>query len=235
MRDLLPAAFALGIAGFDPLGSAVLLAALGLGARRRGVATLGVVSVGTSLVLALAAIFGLAAAARGLGLRMPHVPHIVWLVAVAVVGLGLLIWALYLLFSSGSDGAGLGQDSGRAGPRSAGVGALALSGLLVGLSSLADPAFWAMVLQAAQWPRASWRVIESIIWVGCSHILLIVLVLGYFVVGAQRVEQLVEKVITAHQIALRRSVAIIAGLFGVLLLVDVGVALATGSWLFTFR
>jgi MFS family permease len=189
---LLAPAFALGIAGFDPLGSAVLLAALGLGAKRRGVLTLAVCSVGTSLVLALASIFGLDALATTIGIHPPHIPHAVWLALAAAVGLGLLIWALFLLFRSPS-----GDEEPKAGaakPRSASPGALAFSGLLVGLSSLADPAFWAMVVDASRWSRTSWRVIEALIWVICSHSLLIALTVAYFAVGGQRVEQLVEKV-----------------------------------------
>lgn len=231
MLGLLAPAFALGVAGFDPLGSAVLLAGLGLGAKRRGVLALAVCSVGTSLVLALASIFGLAAVATRMGIHPPHVPHVVWLVLVAVVGLALLIWALYMLCTSPRDRDGSGPSAGRAGPRSAGAGALAFSGLLVGLSSLTDPAFWAMVVHAARWPRASWRVIESLIWVACSHSLLIFLVVMYLLVGAERVENLVRSVGTRRWAAIRRGAAVVAGVLGILMLVDVGVALATGEWL----
>ncbi len=233
MLDLLAASLALGIAGFDPLGSAVLVAALGLGARRRGVVILGVTSVGTSLVLALAGTFGLAAAARRAGIHPPHVPHPVWLVAVALVGIGLVAWAVYYLRRPPKDTDGPGQDAGRARPRSSTTGALAVSGLLVGLSSLADPAFWAMIVHAARWSRPGWTVIEAAIWVACSHSLLIALVVAYILVGARRVERLVEEITTRHDTAVRRTVSGAAGGFGLRLLVDVAVALASGSWLFT--
>lgn len=54
----------------------------------------------------------------------------------------------------------------------------------------------------------------------------------YLAVGPQQVNRLVDQVMGRHAVAVRRTVAIIAGLAGVLLLVDVGVAVATGAWLF---
>lgn len=248
MFELLAAALALGIAGFDPLGSVVLVAALGLGARRAGVIALGWVSVGTSLLLALAGTFGLTELARRMGIHPPHIPHPVWLVAVAAVGLALVIWGIVYLRqrstppSSGDDGDdGDGESEqatdqragGRARPRSSSARALALSGLLVGLSSLADPAFWAMVVHAARWTRRSWTITEALIWVVCSHSLLITLVVVYLAVGATRVEYLVGEVTGSHATAVRRIVGIAAAGFGVVLLVDVVVAMATGSWWFS--
>lgn len=233
--QLLIGALALGIAGFDPLGSVVLVAALGMGTGRRGVLSLGVTGVLTSEVLGLAGALGLTALARDAGVHPPHVPHPVWLVAVTLVGAGLAVWALfYGRRRSGAEDPGVDRSgsAGRARPRSASAPALALSGLVVGLSSLADPAFWAMVVHAARWPRASWAALEASIWVVCSHRLLIVLVICYLAVGPQQVNRLVDQVMGRHAVAVRRTVAIIAGLAGVLLLVDVGVAVATGAWLF---
>lgn len=247
--ELLAAALALGIAGFDPLGSVVLVAALGLGARRAGVIALGGVSVGTSLLLALAGTFGLTELARRMGIHPPHIPHPVWLVAVAAVGLALVIWGIVYLRQrstppgSGDDGVdGDGGEpeqatdqraGGRARPRSSSARALALSGLLVGLSSLADPAFWAMVVHAARWTRRSWTITEALIWVVCSHSLLITLVVVYLAVGATRVEHLVGEVTGSHATAVRRIVGIAAAGFGVVLMIDVAVAMTTGSWWFS--
>lgn len=231
MLGLLASAFALGIAGFDPLGSAVLLAALGLGVKRRGVLTLLLCSLGTSLVLALVSILGLNALVKTIDIHRPHIPHEVWLVLAVAVGLALLIWALFTLFRSPASDQDLGQSTGAAKPRSASPAALAVSGLLVGLSSLADPAFWAMVVDTSRWSSTSWRVIEAVIWVALSHSLLIVLVVVYFVVGGHRVEQLVEKVGTRHRAAIRRGMAILAGILGILFLVDAGFVLVTGRWL----
>lgn len=228
MIHLLIGALALGIAGFDPLGSVALVAALGLGAGRRGVVALGAAAVLTSEVFALAGPLGLAALGREAGIHPPHVPHPVWLVAVALVGAALVIWALvYPRLQTRK------EEPGRARPRSGAAPALALSGLIVGLSSLADPAFWAMVVHAARWPRASWAALEASIWVVCSHSLLIVLVVGYLAAGPARVGRLIDDVLNRHALAVRRTVAVVAGLFGALLLADAGVAVATGSWLFT--
>lgn len=237
MIHLLIGALALGIAGFDPLGSVALVAALGLGAGRRGVVSLGAAAVLTSEVFALAGPLGLAALGREAGIHPPHVPHPVWLAAVALVGAGLVIWALIYgrrRSSAGDPDADSRTGSaGRARPRSGAAPALALSGLIVGLSSLADPAFWAMVVHAARWPTAGWAALEATIWVVCSHSLLIVLVVGYLAAGPARVGRLVDDVMNRHALAVRRTVAVVAGLFGALLLVDAGVAVATGSWLFT--
>lgn len=233
MIHLLIGALAFGIAGFDPLGSVVLVAALGMGAGRRGILSLGTTAVLTSEVLALAGPLGLAALAREAGIHPPHVPHPVWLAAVALAGAGLVIWGLIFgLRQPGTEQPGTEQP-GRARPRSAAAPALALSGLLVGLSSLADPAFWAMVVHAARWPRADWAVLEASIWVVCSHSLLIVLVACYLAVGPQQVGRLVDDVMGRHAVAVRRCVAVVAVAAGVLLLADAAAALATGSWLFT--
>ena len=78
MLSFLAAAFALGIAGFDPLGSFVLLAALGLGVRRRGVVMVLLTSVGTSAIFGVAGVLGLGALLTRLGIHGLHVPHLVW-------------------------------------------------------------------------------------------------------------------------------------------------------------
>lgn len=229
--SFLAAALALGIAGFDPLGSFALLAALGLGVRRRGVLLLAGTSVGTSTVLGVAGVLGLAALLDSLGLRHLHVPHPVWLWTVGLLGIAFLVWAVVRMVRGSAPGKE--PEEASATPRSSSMGALATSGLLVGLSSLIDPAFWAMLVHASNLPHRSWAIIESLIWVACSHSLLIVLVVAYLLGGPQRVDRLVTSVKEDHAVAVSRGVSALLAAFGLLLIVDVAVAVTTGQWWFT--
>ncbi|MGK2351000.1 hypothetical protein [Cutibacterium sp. V947] len=230
MLSFLAAAFALGIAGFDPLGSFVLLAALGLGVRRRGVVILVLTSVGTSAIFGVAGVLGLGALLARLGIHGLHVPHLVWVWLVAILGVAFVSWGVWRL-RPGAATKELDENTSAA-PRSTEPGALAVSGLLVGLSSLVDPAFWAMLVHAAHLPHASWAVVESLIWVACSHSLLIVLVAAYLVGGPDRVTRVVTSIREDHAVAAHRGISALLAAFGVLLLADVIGVLATGQWFF---
>ncbi|MSS46364.1 DUF4175 domain-containing protein [Cutibacterium sp. WCA-380-WT-3A] len=230
MLSFLAAAFALGIAGFDPLGSFVLLAALGLGVRRRGVVTLLATSVGTSAIFGIAGVLGLGALLTRLGIRELHVPHLVWVWLVAILGLAFIAWAAWRLRPGAATQTFDGDTS--AAPRSTAPRALAVSGLLVGLSSLIDPAFWAMLVHAAHLPHRSWAVVESLIWVACSHSLLIVLVIAYLVGGPDRVASVVTGIREDHAVAVHRGISALLAAFGAVLLADVIGVMATGQWFF---
>ena len=230
MLSFLAAAFALGIAGFDPLGSLVLLAALGLGVRRRGVVTLLVTSVGTSAGFGIAGVLGLGALLTRFGVHGFHVPHVVWVCLVTVLGVVFVAWAAWRS-RPGAPTKDFGGDTSAA-PRSTAPRALAVSGLLVGLSSLIDPAFWAMLVHAAHLPHQSWAVVESLIWVACSHSLLIVLVIAYLIGGPDRVASMVTGIRESHAVAVRRGISALLAAFGILLLADVIGVVATGQWFF---
>ena len=230
MLSFLAAAFALGIAGFDPLGSFVLLAALGLGVRGRGVVMVLLTSVGTSAIFGVAGVLGLGALLARLGIHGLHVPHLVWVWVVAILGVAFLGWAAWRL-RPGVATKELDEDTSAA-PRSTAPGALAVSGLLVGLSSLIDPAFWAMLVHAAHLPHVSWAVTESLIWVVCSHSLLIVLVIAYLIGGPDRVTRMVTSIREDHAVAVHRGISAMLAAFGGLLLADVIGVLTIGQWFF---
>lgn len=230
MLSFLAAAFALGIAGFDPLGSVVLLAALALGVKRRGVVTVLVTSVGVSAVFGIAGVLGLGALLARLGIHGFHVPHMVWVCLVAILGAAFIAWAVWRV-RPGAETNDF-QDDTSAAPRSTAPGALAVSGLLVGLSSLIDPAFWAMLVHAAHLPHRSWAVVESLIWVACSHSLLIVLVIAYLIGGPDRVASMVMSVRQDHAVAVHRGISAFLAGFGALLLADVIGVVTTGHWFF---
>ncbi|WCC79785.1 hypothetical protein O6R08_10005 [Cutibacterium equinum] len=230
MLSFLAAALALGIAGFDPLGSFVLLAALGLGVKRRGVVILLLTSVGTSAIFGVAGVLGLGTLLARLGIHGLHVPHVVWVWLVAILGAGSLGWAAWRL-RPGAATQELDEDTSAA-PRSTAPGALAISGLLVGMSSLIDPAFWAMLVHAAHLPHASWAVVESLIWVACSHSLLIGLVIAYLLGGPGRVTEMVTSIREDHAVAVHRGISALLAACGCFLLADVTGVLATGQWFF---
>lgn len=229
MLSFLATAIALGIAGFDPLGSVVLIGALGLGVRRSGVAVLTLVSIGTSLILGLLGVVGAGALAHRLHLRHHPVPHEVWVVIALAVGVALVAWAVVRFVRGGA----LELDEGSSHrPRSASAAALAVSGLVVGLSSLADPAFWAMLVHASQLHHhRRLAPLEAAIWVLCSHSLLVVLAILDLVGGHVWVSRLVTDLQTRHGARIRTGLSALIAALGLLVLVDAGVALATGSWL----
>lgn len=227
MLTFLATALALGIAGFDPLGSIVLLAGLGRGLRRPGVIALGVTSVGTSLVLALLGALGLGPTLHTLLDRLPRVPHGVWVVVVLLGGLALLGWAAWRL--TRHRGIDLdGEDSRLA--RSTSTGAMVVAGLLVGLSSLVDGAFWAMLLVAGGLDHVALVVAEALIWVLCSHSLLIVLVTADLVGGHERVNSFVTTIQQTHAKAVNLTIVTFLALWGVLLVADAVGAWVSGTW-----
>lgn len=165
-----------------------------------------------------------------LGVHGFHVPHVVWVCLVTVLGVVFVAWAAWRS-RPGAPTKDFGGDTSAA-PRSTAPRALAVSGLLVGLSSLIDPAFWAMLVHAAHLPHQSWAVVESLIWVACSHSLLIVLVIAYLIGGPDRVASMVTGIRESHAVAVRRGISALLAAFGILLLADVIGVVATGQWFF---
>ena len=130
MLSYLAAALALGIAGFDPVGSFVLLGALGMGARRSGVAALTIASVSTSFMLAVPGILGLTALLEHLGIRSLAIPHVVGVWMALACGVGLVVWGVVRVVRRPSPD-DLDEQERR--PRSVSTGALVGSGVLVGV------------------------------------------------------------------------------------------------------
>jgi len=89
-----------------------------------------------------------------------------------------------------------------------------------------------MLVHAAHLPHRSWAVVESLIWVACSHSLLIVLVIAYLIGGPDRVASMVMSVRQDHAVAVHRGISALLDGFGALLLADVIGVVTTGHWFF---
>lgn len=142
------ACVALSIAGFDPFGALALLAATARGAGRR--AALAFTAAGAVVIIAAAMALDLLAYAV-LPHALPHIPDIVWGTLEALAAVGLLVWGVRRVMSrrnagpgqpDGADGTG---EEGRRRLRGTSTGTMALAGAAYGLTVLGDPGFWGLV------------------------------------------------------------------------------------------
>lgn len=175
MRWLGPA-LGLGLAGFDPLGAIVFMAAMAAGARRAALTTLGVTTVATTSLLGLLAVLGLGPTIHRWEERL-HPSSFAWHMSAMTVGAGLLAWGVRRLTHRDRSE---GHDSTP--PRSLTAAGLAWAGLAVGGSSLLDPAWYAMVAYAARLSPGS-AAATAVVWTLLSHVALVALTVAV-VMGA---------------------------------------------------
>lgn len=215
----------LGIAGFDPVGAITFVAAAALGVNRRRLGLFTLTAVGTSAILSVAAPLGLGGVIRQLTHRLPH--HATRgevSIAFLAAGVILLGWGLWRLVrhagrSIPTDESDAANSTAHA-PKSLSTTGMLVSGFLVGLSSLADPAWYAMVAFASGLRHPYEAVIVGVGWTILSHILLIVfalsLVFGWYEPVHRKLENLRRR--WAPQLnALATWALIVAGLVGVVL------------------
>lgn len=184
---LVATAIALGVAGFDPLGALSLVAAMAMGARRRAVAVMTASILGTTLLVGVVPALVAGSEAQHLVDLLGRLGHRVGSAALGVVGLALLAWGLWrLLHPSAHDD----QETARV--RSVTSSAVALTGVLVGLSALIDPAFYASVLYAATRAHRAETVLVMALWTLTSHSLLVVLGVAALLGAYEPVHRLVD-------------------------------------------
>lgn len=224
MRHALPLVFALGIAGFDPLGALTLIGAMALQARRRAIAALLVSNLGSTLALALGLSSTLGRWAIDLLHRLHSPGHLVWGALVAVAGTALFCWGVWRL-------------SRPPHPRRTKVegtvassAALALFGLGVGLSALIDPAFYGLVVLAGGIESWWGRLGACLLWVLLSQIALVTLSIAVFAGAFDKALRLIERARQDWAQGLARLASWTLVVVGVLLLVE-GIAKLAGRWL----
>ena len=180
MLRLLGTALTLGIAGIDPAGALIVLAALLAGATRRAVTVCGItMMVGIPL-------FGTALSLT-LGARLSHLD---WWVLVpagrvgAVVGLVLGV----ALLAVAAVRVVRHRDPRPAKPKRVRVGTLALVGaaLLYVVSLAIDPTFVAVTVLAGRTRHVPPVVLMQLIWAVLSQLPLLVLLGGVELVGRER-------------------------------------------------
>lgn len=205
----------LGVAGFDPVGAFTFMGAAAVGATKRKLALLAVTSVGTSVVLSLLAVLGLGATIHSLLERLhvhPSREQQGW--ALLVGGLILLGWGILRAAGAASGETRADHDETQTRtPRSLSASGMAVAGLLVGVTSLADPAWYAMVAFASSLRHPVGAMVTALVWCLMSHIVLVVLALSLLVGWYERVHRWLDTVRTKYrrQLASAITAVLVAG------------------------
>lgn len=178
MIKLVAGVLLLGVAGFDPFGFLALLAAMALGAGRRAAVVLLATVLTSTAVFGVAASFGLAAAAQRLIGLSPQPSGRTWAIILVAAGVALTGWGVLRWRSPAKVGRwrAPGKQAAAIDVPVRGTSTLAMLsvGLLIGLSALIDPAFYAMALLAGGTDRLAARLGVVIGWTLLSQIALVV-------------------------------------------------------------
>lgn len=169
MIKLVAGVLLLGVAGFDPFGFLALLAAMALGAGRRAAVVLLATVLTSTAVFGVAASFGLAAAAQRLIGASPQPSGRTWAIILVAAGVALTGWGVLRWRTPGKQAAAIDVPV-----RGTSTLAMLSVGLLIGLSALIDPAFYAMALLAGGTDRLTARLGVVIGWTLLSQIALVV-------------------------------------------------------------
>ena len=189
MLKLFAGVLGLGIAGFDPLGFAALMAAVTLGAKRRAVAVLLVTAVSVTFITGVLLSFGLGALVPRLLELVPYRPtSATWGAVFSVAGASLFGWGLLRLRASAPSVQPHGVKV-----RQASTAAMATTGLLVGISAMIDPPFYAMALLVSNAPNLGLRLGLVLTWTLLSHIALVVAVIAVLSGALVPLQSLLER------------------------------------------
>lgn len=212
----------LGAAGFDPVGAFTFVGAAALGAARRNLALLALTSVLTTWVFSMAAVLGLGDAIHSLLQHVHlHPTHQQTSWALLVGGAILLGWGIVrvvrMLVARPDVASNVAPDAGkhREGrtPRSLNASGMATAGLLVGITTLVDPAWYAMVAFASTLDSTTKSIIAGTAWTAMSHVLLIILGLSLLFGWYEALDRLLVLARTRWQrpISLAISALLLAG------------------------
>lgn len=208
MLHIVLGSLALGLAGFDPLGIVALIAAMALGAKRRGILALMLSVVVSTFVFGLVPALTLGPSVWQLSRAMGRVSHTVWGPLTIAVGLAVVAWGILRLWRRPAI---VLDDEPTLAPRSTSTGALALTGLLVGLSAFIDPAFYGIIVLAAHQTNpvtCAWMIL---LWIMGSHCALVVVGLAALLGLHEPVSRWIQHVRTrwASPLVLAGSIALV--------------------------
>jgi hypothetical protein len=221
---LMVAAVGLGLAGLDPAGALIAVAALAAGARDRSVLAYGVVAIlGTVLVGTVLSL--------GIGTELAQVD---WLALLPVgrlaaiieiaLGVGLLVWAVVRLTR---------RTVHAPKPRRvrAGTAGLISTGALFALSAVLDPTFVAVTVLAGRGPSPVAVVVAQLLWAVISQAPLVFLLVAIARGGHQAAVERFTRWWDRIKPALRWIVTIALLLIGITLVTDAIWWFATGDFL----
>lgn len=159
----------LGLAGIDPLGLAVLLAALAGGARKAHVIVFAAMTfLGTVVMGVVFSLFGEQLSSLATS-ALPHINDPVWAIIELIVAGFIIYWLLSQLQLSTVDGATAAEIPKT---HSSSLAGIAVSGLLFSLSAVPDPTFLATAAVASQASSMGLMVGIHALWVLISQSLL---------------------------------------------------------------
>lgn len=217
------ALLALGIAGFDPVASLGMLAAVSSGARRRSLLAYAVgawvACTGLGIVLATAV--------GRVMLRWWHrvegsFDHATSGALMAGAGAVVLVWAIWRLLRRASEP----KRSEQADEPKGQVG-LGLTGLALGATCLADPSFYAMVLFTSRFHDArTW--LYPAVWTCLSHVLVLTVAAAVALNRHHAVARVLVDARERHEAGVRKLL-LVTGTFLGLGMVAQG-ALAWAGW-----
>lgn len=224
MGELVLASLGLGLAGIDPAGALIAIAALAAGAKDRAVIAFGlVVLLGTAL---LGSVLSLV-----LGTELAQID---WLglvpagragaVLELVLGVGLLTWAIVRLTR---------RAVSAPKPRRARAGTTGLiaTGGLFAASAVLDPTFVAVTVLAGRAPSPAAVVVAQLLWVLVSQSPLLFLLVAIAVGGHQRAVDRFTRGWDRIKPGLGMTVTVALLLVGTTLVVDAAWWFATGRFL----
>lgn len=214
----------LGVAGFDPYGALLVGAALVGGASRWAalffLLTSAVAPIGLGVL-----------AGRVIGPMVSTVeswlqlPGLVWAIAALAAGVVLVGWAVLRLRR------GDRPETTQRQARGSSVGAMALAGLLFGLTALLDPAFYAIVAVTARNSDVLAHLAGLVIWFVVAQWLLIGLVAVSLFDRERTAATRLERAWTRNAARIHRVVTVVGLAAGLLLVVDGFGFLVTGRFL----
>ena len=208
---LLAGVLGLGVAGFDPLGFVALMAAVTLGATKRAVAVLLVTAVSVTFITGVLLSFGLGALVPRLLELVPYRPSsTAWGIGFTVAGVCLMVWGLLRLRAPASSSA---KPHG-VHVRQASTAAMATTGLLVGISAMIDPPFYAMALLVSNASNVGLRVGLVLTWTLLSHIALVVAAIAILSGALVPLQSLLERLRGRYARYLRPAASVLLMLLG---------------------
>lgn len=224
MDQLLLTAFGLGLAGLDPAGALLAVAALAAGARDRDVLAYGLIVLGGTALLGTLLSLTLGARLASVDWAILVPTGRVGAVVELVVGLALLGWAA-LRLRRGAVAARKPRRT-RTGP-----GPLALLGMLFLGSAVLDPTFLGLVVVAGRGEPALSVSLAHLTWSLLSQLPLVLLLVAISRGGHQRAVAWFRRTAARATPVLRRVVTVALVTAGLFLVLDAAWLFATGAFL----
>lgn len=224
MGELIAAALGLGVAGLDPAGALIAVAALSAGARDRSVMAFGiVVLLGTALLGTVLSLAIGTELARIDWLALLPVGRVAAVVEI-VIGIALLAWAMTRL-------AGRTVRAPKPRRMQAGTVGLVTTGALFAASAVLDPTFVALTVLAGREPSTAAVVTAQLLWAFISQAPLVFLLVAIVRGGHQAAVQRFTRWWDRLRPVLRWIVTIALLVVGLTLIIDAVWWFVTGHFL----